>query len=60
MLVHVVTRKGKGYPPAETAADKYHGVVKFNVLTGDQMQVGRQGAELHQSLCRSAHRRGGE
>ena len=31
MLVHVVTQKGKGYPPAEASADKYHGVVKFNV-----------------------------
>ncbi|HWU25011.1 MAG TPA: 1-deoxy-D-xylulose-5-phosphate synthase [Rhizomicrobium sp.] len=35
-LVHVVTQKGKGYPPAEKSADKYHGVVKFNVLTGEQ------------------------
>src|SRR6266481_3303583 len=32
MLVHVVTRKGKGYAPAENAADKYHGVVKFDVV----------------------------
>jgi 1-deoxy-D-xylulose-5-phosphate synthase len=36
ILVHVVTKKGKGYPPAEASADKYHGVVKFNVLTGEQ------------------------
>jgi 1-deoxy-D-xylulose-5-phosphate synthase len=36
VLVHVVTRKGKGYAPAEASADKYHGVVKFNVLTGEQ------------------------
>src|ERR687892_1747583 len=36
MLLHVVTHKGKGYPPAERSADKYHGVVKFNVLTGEQ------------------------
>lgn len=34
ILVHVVTRKGKGYAPAENAADKYHGVSKFNVVTG--------------------------
>jgi 1-deoxy-D-xylulose-5-phosphate synthase len=33
-LVHVVTRKGKGYPPAEAAADKYHGVGRFDVITG--------------------------
>jgi 1-deoxy-D-xylulose-5-phosphate synthase len=36
VLVHVVTKKGKGYPPAEASADKYHGVSKFNVLTGEQ------------------------
>jgi 1-deoxy-D-xylulose-5-phosphate synthase len=36
MLLHVVTQKGKGYPPAERSADKYHGVVKFNVATGEQ------------------------
>jgi 1-deoxy-D-xylulose-5-phosphate synthase len=35
-LVHVVTRKGKGYPPAEASDDKYHGVVKFDVATGAQ------------------------
>jgi len=34
-LVHVVTQKGKGYAPAEAAADKYHGVTKFNVVTGE-------------------------
>jgi len=36
VLVHVVTQKGKGYGPAEAADDKYHGVVKFNVITGEQ------------------------
>jgi 1-deoxy-D-xylulose-5-phosphate synthase len=36
MLVHVVTKKGKGYAPAENAADKYHGVVKFDVVSGKQ------------------------
>jgi 1-deoxy-D-xylulose-5-phosphate synthase len=36
ILVHVVTQKGKGYPPAETSVDKYHGVVKFDVKTGAQ------------------------
>ncbi|GAA0530715.1 1-deoxy-D-xylulose-5-phosphate synthase [Rhizomicrobium palustre] len=36
ILVHVVTQKGKGYAPAEHSADKYHGVTKFNVLTGEQ------------------------
>ena len=36
VLVHVVTQKGKGYVPAESAADKYHGVAKFDVITGEQ------------------------
>jgi 1-deoxy-D-xylulose-5-phosphate synthase len=36
VLVHVVTRKGKGYKPAENSADKYHGVNRFNVITGAQ------------------------
>jgi 1-deoxy-D-xylulose-5-phosphate synthase len=36
ILVHVVTQKGKGYEPAEKSADKYHGVVKFDVATGAQ------------------------
>jgi len=36
ILVHVVTKKGKGYAPAEAAADKYHGVQKFDVITGTQ------------------------
>ncbi len=36
ILVHVVTKKGKGYGPAESSADKYHGVNKFNVITGAQ------------------------
>jgi 1-deoxy-D-xylulose-5-phosphate synthase len=35
-LIHVVTQKGKGYVPAEQSADKYHGVVKFDVATGAQ------------------------
>lgn len=39
ILVHVVTRKGKGYAPAEEAADKYHGVSKFDVVTGAQAKA---------------------
>ncbi len=39
MLVHVVTNKGKGYAPAENAADKYHGVVKFDVVSGVQAKA---------------------
>jgi 1-deoxy-D-xylulose-5-phosphate synthase len=37
ILVHVMTQKGKGYAPAENSADKYHGVNKFNVITGHQV-----------------------
>ncbi|MFL5178150.1 MAG: 1-deoxy-D-xylulose-5-phosphate synthase N-terminal domain-containing protein, partial [Microvirga sp.] len=37
ILVHVVTKKGKGYPPAEASDDKYHGVNRFNVITGAQV-----------------------
>jgi 1-deoxy-D-xylulose-5-phosphate synthase len=36
VLVHVVTQKGKGYAPAEAASDKYHGVNRFDVITGAQ------------------------
>jgi 1-deoxy-D-xylulose-5-phosphate synthase len=36
ILVHVMTKKGKGYAPAEASPDKYHGVAKFNVVTGVQ------------------------
>lgn len=39
VLIHVVTQKGKGYAPAEAAADKYHGVNKFDVITGTQAKV---------------------
>ena len=39
VLIHVVTQKGKGYAPAETADDKYHGVQKFNVVTGEQAKA---------------------
>ncbi len=39
VLVHVVTQKGHGYAPAENAEDKYHGVSKFNVVTGEQAKA---------------------
>ena len=39
VLVHVVTQKGKGYAPAESSTDKYHGVVKFDVVTGEQAKA---------------------
>ncbi len=39
ILIHVVTQKGKGYAPAESSSDKYHGVVKFDVATGKQAKA---------------------
>src|SRR5215472_14784103 len=39
VLIHVVTKKGKGYAPAEASADKYHAVSKFTVLTGEQKKT---------------------
>lgn len=49
VLLHVVTQKGKGYEPAENSADKYHGVSKFNVVTGEQ-QKGKAGAPKYQDV----------
>jgi 1-deoxy-D-xylulose-5-phosphate synthase len=46
VLIHVCTVKGKGYPPAETSADKYHGVGKFNVGTGE-LAKGRPNAPTY-------------
>jgi 1-deoxy-D-xylulose-5-phosphate synthase len=39
VLIHAVTQKGRGYAPAEAAADKYHGVAKFDVVTGTQVKA---------------------
>ena len=50
MLVHVVTNKGKGYAPAEAAADKYHGVVKFDVITGKQDKGPGGGPPAYQNV----------
>jgi 1-deoxy-D-xylulose-5-phosphate synthase len=60
VLVHVVTQKGKGYPPAESSADKYHGVSKFDVITGKQA-AGKSNAPSYtkvfgQSLVAEAQR----
>ncbi|MEO0755199.1 MAG: 1-deoxy-D-xylulose-5-phosphate synthase N-terminal domain-containing protein, partial [Pseudomonadota bacterium] len=38
ILIHAVTQKGKGYAPAENSSDKYHGVSKFSVVTGEQQK----------------------
>ncbi len=39
ILIHTITKKGKGYKPAEESGDKYHGVSKFNVITGEQKKT---------------------
>ena len=53
VLIHVVTQKGKGYPPAEAAEDKYHGVNKFNVATGAQL-AGKSNAPSYTSVFAKA------
>ena len=58
VLVHVVTKKGKGYPPAEAADDKYHGVSAFDVITGAQAKPKSQRPRLHQGVRRRAARGG--
>ena len=60
VLIHAVTQKGKGYAPAESAADKYHGVSRFNVITGEQHKA-KAGPPSYtrvfaQSLVREAQR----
>jgi 1-deoxy-D-xylulose-5-phosphate synthase len=59
VLVHVVTKKGKGYAPAEASADKYHGVTKFDVITGKQAKSAPSNAPSYtkvfaQSLIKEA------
>lgn len=49
ILLHVVTQKGKGYAPAENSADKYHGVSKFSVITGEQAKA-KPGAPAYQKV----------
>src|SRR6187397_2426404 len=59
-LIHVVTKKGKGYEPAEKSADKYHGVVKFDVATGAQAKaksnVPSYTKVFGESLVKEAHK----
>jgi 1-deoxy-D-xylulose-5-phosphate synthase len=59
VLIHVVTQKGKGYPPAEAASDKYHGVNKFDVITGAQAKAPANSPAYTQvfaeSLIQEAH-----
>jgi 1-deoxy-D-xylulose-5-phosphate synthase len=60
VLIHAVTKKGKGYAPAEAAADKYHGVAKFDVVSGAQKKTPSNAPSytkvFAQSLIREAER----
>jgi 1-deoxy-D-xylulose-5-phosphate synthase len=49
MLIHVLTKKGKGYAPAENSADKYHGVARFDVVSGEQAK-GKSNAPSYTSV----------
>ncbi len=53
VLIHVVTKKGHGYPPAEQSPDKYHGVVKFDVVTGVQSKA-KSAAPSYQNVFAKA------
>ncbi|MBO0764668.1 MAG: 1-deoxy-D-xylulose-5-phosphate synthase [Hyphomicrobiaceae bacterium] len=60
ILVHVVTKKGKGYAPAEASDDKYHGVNRFNIITGAQVKAKSNGPNytkvFGQSLIEAARK----
>ncbi len=60
VLVHCITKKGKGYPPAESSADKYHGVARFDVVTGQQAKPAANAPSytrvFAQSLIREAEK----
>jgi 1-deoxy-D-xylulose-5-phosphate synthase len=53
VLLHVVTKKGHGYPPAEKSPDKYHGVGRFNVLTGEQVKVKANAPSYTETFARA-------
>ena len=52
ILIHAITQKGKGYKPAEQSGDKYHGVSKFNILTGQQSKTSNNSSILYKSFLR--------
>ena len=56
ILIHTITKKGKGYKPAEESGDKYHGVSKFNVLTGEQSKGKSKITFIHKSFCKYAYK----
>ena len=58
VLIHVRTRKGAGYAPAENSADKYHGVVKFDAATGAQFKKKGNAPSYHLGVGQGLARRG--
>ena len=58
VLIHCVTQKGKGYEPAETSADKYHGVAKFDVVTGQQAKPAPKAPTYQNVFAKALDRRG--
>ena len=60
VLLHVVTEKGHGYAPAESASDKYHGVGRFDVVTGKQVKAKSNAPSYTKVFSEELHRLGGE
>jgi len=60
VLLHVVTEKGHGYAPAENASDKYHGVGRFDVVTGKQVKAKSNAPAYTKVFSEELHRLGGE
>ena len=50
ILIHIKTKKGKGYTFAEEAKDNYHGVSKFNIKTGEQFKSSNEVTFIHQEF----------
>jgi len=59
VLLHVVTEKGHGYAPAENASDKYHGVSRFDVVTGKQVKAKSNAPSYTKVFSEELHRLGG-
>lgn len=60
VLLHVKTEKGRGYQPAEQASDKYHGVSKFDVITGKQVKATSNAPSYTKVFSEELHRLGGQ
>lgn len=54
VLIHIITEKGRGYVPAETASDKMHGVGKYDILTGKQIKPSTKARACSAARAQSA------